>query len=72
MTQISTQEFERLPPRVHEVLTGVPLHDVWVVDLPRLRSGITLDGFFAQGKHASATWRTAIAARRATPKTHDT
>ena len=45
MPQISAQEFERLPLRVHDFLTGVPLHDVWVVDLPRMRSGITLDEF---------------------------
>jgi hypothetical protein len=45
MPQISTQEFERLPLRVHEFLGGVPLHDVWAVDLPRVRSGITLDEF---------------------------
>jgi len=46
MPQISTQEFERLPLRVHEFLAGVPLHDVWAVDLPRVRSGITLEEFF--------------------------
>lgn len=51
MPQISTQEFERLPLRVHDLLAGVPLHDVWAVDLPRTRSGITLDEF----------WRTASA-----------
>ena len=45
MPQISTQEFERLPLRVHNFLAGVPLHDVWAVDLPRGRSGITLDQF---------------------------
>jgi hypothetical protein len=45
MPQISTQEFERLPLRVHDFLAGVPLHDVWVVDLPRTRPGITLDEF---------------------------
>lgn len=43
MPQVSTQEFERLPLRVHSFLAGVPLHDVWAVDLPRARSGITLD-----------------------------
>ena len=43
MPQISTQEFERLPLRVHVFLAGVPLHDVWAIDLPRARSGITLD-----------------------------
>ncbi len=45
MPQISTQEFERLPLRVHDFLAGVPLHDVWAIDLPRPRSGITLDAF---------------------------
>jgi Protein of unknown function (DUF2867) len=45
MPQISIQEFGRLPLRVHDFLAGVPLHDVWAVDLPRLRSGITLDEF---------------------------
>jgi hypothetical protein len=43
MPQISTQEFERLPLRVHAFLAGVPLHDVWAIDLPRARAGITLD-----------------------------
>jgi hypothetical protein len=37
MPQISTQEFERVPLRVHDFLAGVPLHDVWSVDLPRAR-----------------------------------
>ena len=45
MPLISTQEFERLPLRVHDFLAGVPLHDVWAVDLPRVRSDITLDEF---------------------------
>jgi hypothetical protein len=45
MPQISTQEFERLPLRVHAFLAGVPLHDVWAIDLTRMRSGITLDEF---------------------------
>src|ERR1700730_6537602 len=45
MPQISRQEFERLPLRVHAFLVGVPLHDVWAIDLPRTRSGITLDEF---------------------------
>ena len=45
MPQISAQEFERLQLRVHNFLAGVPLHDVWAVDLPRTRSGITLDEF---------------------------
>jgi Protein of unknown function (DUF2867) len=45
MPQVSTQEFERLPLRVHTFLAGVPLHDVWFVDLPRWRAGVTLDEF---------------------------
>ena len=45
MPQVSTQEFERLPLRVHSLLAGVPLHDVWLVDLPRWREGVTLDDF---------------------------
>ena len=45
MPQVSTQEFERLPLRVHTFLAGVPLHDVWSVDLPRWREGVTLDDF---------------------------
>jgi Protein of unknown function (DUF2867) len=45
MPRISRQEFERLPLRVHDLLAGVPLHDVWAVDLPRRRPGITLEEF---------------------------
>src|SRR5262245_7310698 len=45
MPRISPREFERLPLRVHQFLAGVPLHDVWAVDLPRARSGITLNEF---------------------------
>jgi hypothetical protein len=45
MPQVSTQEFERLPLRVHSFLAGVPLHDVWSVDLPRWRTGVTLEDF---------------------------
>lgn len=45
MAQISPEEFERLPLRVHDFLVGVPLHDVWAIDLPHTRSGITLDEF---------------------------
>ena len=49
MPQVSTDEFERLPLRAHGFLSGVPLHDVWAVDLPRKRSGITLDEFTRTG-----------------------
>ena len=45
MPRLSAQEFEELPLRVHAFLAGVPLHDAWVIDLPRSRGGITLDEF---------------------------
>ncbi len=42
MPRISPREFLDLPLRVHSFLRDVPLHDVWVVDLPGGREGITL------------------------------
>lgn len=45
MPQVLQQEYEALPLRVHDFLADVPLHDVWAVDLPRVRSRITLDAF---------------------------
>jgi Protein of unknown function (DUF2867) len=45
MPRVSTEEFEQLPLRVHTFMAGVPLHDVWAVDLPRWRAGVTLDEF---------------------------
>lgn len=45
MPRISTQEFEGLPLRAHDFLAGVPLHDVWAVDLPKVRPRITLHEF---------------------------
>jgi hypothetical protein len=43
--QISQTDFYAIPLRVHSFLKGVPLHDVWVVDLPRLRQTITFADF---------------------------
>ncbi len=43
--QISEREFRALPLRVHQFLADVPLHDVWAVDLPGARAGVTLDEF---------------------------
>ncbi len=45
MPQISAAEFYALPLRVHTFLAGVPLHDVWAVDLPRPRERVTLAEF---------------------------
>lgn len=42
MPRISSAEFSALPLRVNTLLAGVPLHDAWAVDLPRLRDGVTL------------------------------
>ncbi|HKM66265.1 MAG TPA: DUF2867 domain-containing protein [Candidatus Acidoferrum sp.] len=48
MPQISSKEFSALPLRVHAFLAGVPLHDVWAVDLPKRRAGISLSEFLSQ------------------------
>ena len=45
MPKIPPREFLDLPLRVHSFLRDVPLHDVWVVDLPGGREGITLQEF---------------------------
>jgi hypothetical protein len=45
MPRISPQEFFAQPLRVHSFLAGVALHDVWAVDLPGVREGITLREF---------------------------
>jgi len=45
MPRVLTQEYEQLPLRVHSFLAGVPLHDVWSIDLPRWRAGVTLEDF---------------------------
>jgi Protein of unknown function (DUF2867) len=45
MPQISASEFRALPLRVHTFLADVPLHDVWAVDLPAGRAGVTLSEF---------------------------
>jgi hypothetical protein len=43
--RISAAAFRALPLRVHTFLADVPLHDVWVVDLPRPRERVTLAAF---------------------------
>lgn len=46
MKPIPPQEFLAQPLRVHAFLEGVPLHDVWGVNLPCEQEGITLQEFF--------------------------
>jgi hypothetical protein len=41
MPQISPTELCALPLLVHTLLADVPLHDVWAVDLPAHRDGVT-------------------------------
>src|SRR6266851_2675076 len=45
MPRISPTEFYALPLRAHTFLADVPLHDVWAVDLPTHRDGVTLSEF---------------------------
>jgi hypothetical protein len=45
MPQISPTEFCSLSLRAHTLLADVPLHDVWAVDLPKHRDGVTLSEF---------------------------
>jgi hypothetical protein len=44
-----------VPLRVHTFLAGVPLHDVWAVDLPHWRAGITLDEFLRAASKRQCT-----------------
>jgi hypothetical protein len=44
--QISAAEYGAQPLRVHTLLADVSLHDVWAVDLSRVREGVTLDAFY--------------------------
>ncbi len=55
MPQVSAQEFEKLPLHVHALLAGVPLHDVWAIDLPHWRAGITLDEFLRAARNRPCT-----------------
>jgi hypothetical protein len=52
MTRVAPDEYLSLPLRAHELLRGVPIHDVSVVDLPDGGDGRTLADLRAL--HASA------------------
>ncbi len=54
MPQISPTEFYALPLRVHTLLADVPLHDVWAVDLPEHRDGVTLSEFLRRASQVDA------------------
>jgi hypothetical protein len=43
--QISNEEFRQKPLRVHNFLADVPLHDLWVIELPGGGEGRTLSDF---------------------------
>ena len=62
MPQIFATEFYALPLRVHDLLAGVPLHDVWFVDLPAYRDGVTLSEFLGRSSQGGIN-RLAPAAR---------
>lgn len=51
MPRVPPQAFEQLPLRGHTFLSGVPLHDVWFIDLLRWRAGLTLDEFLRTAKN---------------------
>jgi uncharacterized protein DUF2867 len=40
--RVTPQEYAGLDLRAHSLLAGVPLHDVWAVDLPARRPGRTI------------------------------
>jgi hypothetical protein len=50
MLLLPKQEFLAQPLRVHAFLAGVPLHDVWAVDLPEWSEGITLHEFHGRAR----------------------
>jgi hypothetical protein len=54
MPRISPTEFYALRLRVHTFLADVPLHDVWAVDLPTHRDGVTLCEFLRRASQGDA------------------
>ena len=64
MVRISSQKFLAQDFRVHAFLADVPLHDVWSVDLPGFREGITLHEFRARTSQAdtlrTVSWPTRV------------
>jgi hypothetical protein len=54
MPKISPTEFYAVPLRAHTFLADVPLHDVWAVDLPAFRGGVTLAEFLRRANQGGA------------------
>ncbi len=63
MDRIPPEEFLAQPLRVHSFLAGVPLHDVWAVDLPPIREGVTLREFLQRASKTKALRKMALPAR---------
>jgi hypothetical protein len=40
--RVTPKEFQRIPLRAHSLLSNVPLHDVWAIDLVRAGPGRTI------------------------------
>src|SRR5262245_15016810 len=55
MPPVLTEEFKRVPLRVHTFLADGPLHDVWVVEPPRWRARVTLQDFLRTGTDCPCT-----------------
>jgi Protein of unknown function (DUF2867) len=49
LAKVNEREFYALQLRATTILAGVPLHDVWVVDLPPTHEPVTLDEFHPFG-----------------------
>lgn len=63
MPRISPQEFFALPLRVHSLLAGVALHDVWAVDLPSVHEAVTLQEFRRRMKRKDLGERLSLPSR---------
>jgi hypothetical protein len=63
MPKISPAEFLAQPLRVHSFLAGVPLHDVWAIDLPPTLKGITLQEFRQRTKQKQCSTQLTLPTR---------
>jgi hypothetical protein len=61
--QVRETEYRALPLRVHALLADTPLHDVWAVDLPGRREGLTLAELQRVSSQHPLTGRLALPAR---------